>query len=172
MLNLTQSDCRHGGVAFAAGEDLSLKAGFLVKLNSGKDLILPTSDQDITPYVITQGADQGYLCGAVPLSSAVNARVELYGTCDAGVLLVAKGDGRVTACTSGSAARVIGVAEEPGIDGQHGYISVDSFSDTNVGLNLLTGFALGTRESVYPYFQLKGFLSKANNLQLAIGLRF
>jgi hypothetical protein len=52
------------------------------------------------------------------------------------------------------------------------YISVDSFSDTNVGLNLLTGFALGTRESVYPYFQLKGFLSKTNNLQLAIGLRF
>ena len=119
MLNLTQSDCRHGGVAFAAGEDLSLKAGFLVKLNSGKDLILPTGDQDITPYVITQGADQGYLCGAVPLSSAVNARVELFGTCDAGVLLVAKGDGRVTAYTAGSAALVIGVAEEPGIGGQH-----------------------------------------------------
>jgi len=52
------------------------------------------------------------------------------------------------------------------------YVSVGNFSDTNVGLNLLTGFALGTRESVYPYFQLKGFLSKTNNLQLAIGLRF
>jgi hypothetical protein len=52
------------------------------------------------------------------------------------------------------------------------YVSVNSFSETNVGLNLLTGAALGTRESVYPYFQLKGFLSKTTNVQLAIGLRF
>ena len=52
------------------------------------------------------------------------------------------------------------------------YVSVDNFSDTNVGLNLLTGAALGTRESVYPYFQIKGFLSKTTNVQLAIGLRF
>lgn len=52
------------------------------------------------------------------------------------------------------------------------YVKVNSFSDTNVGLNLLTGGALGTRESVYPYFQLKGFLSKTTTAQLAIGLRF
>ena len=119
MLNLSQTDCRNGGVAFAAGEDLSLKAGYLVKLNAGKDLILPTGDQDLTPYVITQGADQGYLCGAVPLSSFMNARVVLDGTCEAGTMLVAKGDGRVTAYTAGSAARVIGVAEEKGVAGQH-----------------------------------------------------
>ena len=88
MLNLTQSDCRHGGIAFAAGEDLSLKAGYLVKLNAGRDLILPASDQDITPYVITQGADQGYLCGAVPLTSVGNCRVVLDGTCEAGTCLL------------------------------------------------------------------------------------
>lgn len=52
------------------------------------------------------------------------------------------------------------------------YVSVNSVSETNVGLNLLTGAALGTRESVYPYFQLKGFFSKTTNAQLAIGLRF
>ena len=52
------------------------------------------------------------------------------------------------------------------------YVSVNSVSDTNVGLDLLTGVALGTRESVYPYFQLKGFFSKTTNAQLAIGLRF
>ena len=52
------------------------------------------------------------------------------------------------------------------------YVSVNSVSETNVGLNLLTGAAFGTRESVYPYFQLKGFLSKTTNAQLAIGLRF
>jgi hypothetical protein len=52
------------------------------------------------------------------------------------------------------------------------YVKVNSFSDTNVGLNLLTGAAIGTRESVYPYFQLKGFFSKTTNAQLAIGLRF
>ena len=119
MLNMSQSDCRNGGIAFAAGEDLSLKAGFLVKLDTGKDLVLPTSDQDITPYVVTHGADQGYLCGAVPLSSFMNCRVVLDGTCEAGTMLVAKGDGRVTAYTAGSAARVIGVAEEKGVAGQH-----------------------------------------------------
>ena len=52
------------------------------------------------------------------------------------------------------------------------YVNVNSYSETNVGLNLLTGVALGTRESVYPYFQLKGFFSKTSNAQLAIGLRF
>jgi hypothetical protein len=52
------------------------------------------------------------------------------------------------------------------------YVSVNSVSETNVGLNLLTGAAFGTRESVYPYFQLKGFFSKTTNAQLAIGLRF
>jgi hypothetical protein len=52
------------------------------------------------------------------------------------------------------------------------YVNVNSVSETNVGLDLLTGAALGTRESVYPYFQLKGFFSKISNAQLAIGLRF
>ncbi len=52
------------------------------------------------------------------------------------------------------------------------YVSVNSVSETNVGLNLLTGAAFGTRESVYPYFQLKGFFSKTTNAQLAVGLRF
>jgi hypothetical protein len=52
------------------------------------------------------------------------------------------------------------------------YVSVNGFSDTNVGLDLLTGVAFATRASVYPYFQLKGFFSKTTNAQLAIGLRF
>lgn len=52
------------------------------------------------------------------------------------------------------------------------YVKVNDFSDTNVGLNLLTGFAFATKSSVYPYFQLKGFLSKTTNAQLAVGLRF
>jgi len=118
MLNLKQSDCRFGGVAFAAGEDLSLKAGHLVKLNAGKDLVLPETDRDFAPYVVVQGADQGYLCGAVPVTSAMNIRVKLVGTCDAGALLVSNGDGRVKAFTSGSQARPVGTAEETGVDGQ------------------------------------------------------
>ncbi len=52
------------------------------------------------------------------------------------------------------------------------YVSVNGFSDTNVGLDLLTGVAFATHASVYPYFQLKGFFSKTTNAQLAIGLRF
>ena len=119
MLNLKQSDCRYGAVAFAAGEDLSLKTGYLAKLNAGGDLVLPQGAGEITPYVLTQGADQGYLCGAVPLTSAGNCRVKLAGTCEAGDLLVAKGDGRVEAGVPGSEALPIGTAEEKGVDGQH-----------------------------------------------------
>ena len=118
MLNLKQSDCRFGGVGFAAGEDLSLKAGCLVKLNGGGDLVLPTSAADITPYVVICGADAGYLCGAVPLTSAGNCRIKLSGTCEAGDLLVSKGDGRVEKGAPGGSALPIGLAEEAGIDGQ------------------------------------------------------
>lgn len=119
MLNMKQSDCRFGGVGFAAGEDLSLKAGCLVKLNSGGDLVLPTSAADITTYVVICGADTGYLCGAVPLTSAGNCRVKLAGTCEAGDLLVAKGDGRVEAGVIGGEALPVGMAEENGVEGQH-----------------------------------------------------
>ena len=119
MLNLKQTDCRFGGVAFAAGEDLSLKTGHLARLNAGGDLVLPQGAGEITPYVLVQGADQGYLCGAVPLTSAGNCRVKLAGTCEAGDLLVSKGDGRVEAGDLGGGALPVGVAEEKGIDGQH-----------------------------------------------------
>mgnify|MGYP000891234222 CR=1 FL=1 len=119
MLNLKQSDCRYGAVAFAAGEDLSLKTGYLARLNAGGDLVLPQGAAEITPYVLTQGADQGYLCGAVPLTSAGNCRVKLAGTCEAGDLLVAKGDGRVETGVIGGEALPVGMAEEKGVDGQH-----------------------------------------------------
>lgn len=119
MLNQKQTDCRFGGVAFAAGEDLSLKTGYLARLNAGGDLVLPQSAGEITPYVLTQGADQGYLCGAVPLTSAGNCRVKLAGTCEAGDLLVAKGDGRVETGVIGGEALPVGTAEEKGVDGQH-----------------------------------------------------
>ena len=119
MLNQKQTDCRFGGVAFAAGEDLSLKTGHLVRLNAGGDLVLPQGAGEITPYVLTQGADQGYLCGAVPLTSAGNCRVKLAGSCEAGDLLVAKGDGRVETGVIGGEALPVGMAEEKGVDGQH-----------------------------------------------------
>ena len=118
MLNQKQTDCRFGGVAFAAGEDLSLKTGYLARLNAGGDLVLPQGAGEITPYVLTQGADQGYLCGAVPLTSAGNCRVKLAGSCEAGDLLVAKGDGRVEKGAAGGGALPVGLAEETGIDGQ------------------------------------------------------
>lgn len=117
-MNMKQSDCRFGGVGFAAGEDLSLKAGCLVKLNSGGDLVLPSAASDITPYVVICGADTGYLCGAVPLTSSGNCRIKLSGTCEAGDLLVSKGDGRVEKGTELTAGLNIGTAEEAGVDGQ------------------------------------------------------
>jgi hypothetical protein len=118
MMNNVQGDCRCGSLGFPAGEDLTLATGKLAKLNADGHVVLPTAAADITPYVITCGADQGYLCGVTPLNSLSNARVALKGTCQAGGLLVAAGDGRVEAGTLGGAALPIGVAEEDGVEGQ------------------------------------------------------
>ena len=52
------------------------------------------------------------------------------------------------------------------------YVNVGEVSDTDVGLDLLTGVAFVTNSSVYPYLQFKGFLSYTTNAQLAVGLRF
>ena len=119
MMNNVQGDCRCGSLGFPAGEDLTLATGKLSKLNADGHVVLPTANTDITPYVITCGADQGYLCGVTPLNSLSNSRVILKGTCQAGQLLVAVGDGRVeTGALSGTAVPV-GIAEEDGVEGQH-----------------------------------------------------
>jgi len=118
MMNMFQSDCRCGSLGFPAGADLTLATGRLAKLNSDGHAVLPSSAADITPYVITCGADTGYLCGVAPLTSLSNSRVALKGACQAGQLLVAVGDGRVEAGTAGGAAALVGVAEEVGVEGQ------------------------------------------------------
>ena len=119
MMNNVQGDCRCGALGFPAGEDLTLATGKLAKLNADGHVVLPTAAADITPYVITCGADQGYLCGVTPLNSLSNARVILKGACQAGQLLVAVGDGRVEAGTLSGTAIPVGVAEEDGVDRQH-----------------------------------------------------
>ena len=119
MMNNVQGDCRCGSLGFPAGEDLTLATGKLAKLNADGHVVLPSAGTDITPYVITCGADQGYLCGVTPLNSLSNARVILKGACQAGQLLVAVGDGRVEAGTLSGAAVPVGVAEEDGVEGQH-----------------------------------------------------
>jgi hypothetical protein len=119
MMNNVQGDCKHGSLGFPSGEDLTLATGRLVKLNADGHAVLPSAAADITPYVVTCGADQGYLCGVFPLSSLSNSRVVLKGTCQTGALLVTVGDGRVETGTLGGTALPVGVAEEDGVEGQH-----------------------------------------------------
>ena len=119
MMNNVQGDCKCGSLGFAAGADLTLATGKLAKLDANEHIVLPTAAADITPYVITCGADTGYLCGVTPLTSLSNSRVVLKGACQAGQLLVAVGDGRVEVGTVGGAAALVGVAEEVGVEGQH-----------------------------------------------------
>jgi hypothetical protein len=119
MMNNVQGDCRCGSLGFPAGEDLTLATGKLAKLNADGHVVLPAANTDITPYVITCGADQGYLCGVTPLNSLSNSRVILKGTCQSGQLLVAVGDGRVETGTLSGTAIPVGVAEEDGVEGQH-----------------------------------------------------
>ena len=119
MMNNVQGDCRCGSLGFAAGVDLTLATGLLARLNADGHVVLPSANTDITPYVITCGADQGYLCGVTPLNSLSNARVILKGACQAGQLLVAVGDGSVETGTLSGTAVPVGVAEEDGVEGQH-----------------------------------------------------
>ena len=119
MMNNVQGDCKCGSLGFAAGADLTLATGRLAKLDANEHIVLPTAAADIAPYVITCGADTGYLCGVTPLTSLSNSRVVLKGACQAGQLLVSVGDGRVEVGTVGGTAALVGIAEEVGVDGQH-----------------------------------------------------
>ncbi len=118
MLNLSQGDCKCGALAFVAGADLSAASGKLARLSADGKAVLPETPEDITPYVLACGADTGYLCGVVPLSSGTNARVVLKGTCLPGDVLVSAGDGRVEKRTELTEGLAIGTAEEAGQEGQ------------------------------------------------------
>jgi hypothetical protein len=116
-----QTNTRAGNVAFASG-DLSAKNGYLAKLTS-TGVALPAALTDDTPYVIVDGGTSETV--VKPLNRGEQIRVMLKGTCSQGDLLCAADPttaadaGKVRAVpTAAGTYKVIGIAEESGVDAQ------------------------------------------------------
>jgi hypothetical protein len=124
---MTQSNTRVGSFPILAGEDLSDKEGYLVKMTHDTgvpEVKLPAAITDITPYVVGDGAEDTQLAEVIPLEPDRTVRLKLKGTCNPGDQLVlaaiAGSDAGMVRLipTAGGTYRVIAIAEEAGVDGQ------------------------------------------------------
>lgn len=123
-----QTNVQHGEKVFAAMADLDGKEGYLVKLagpNAHPAVNLPASATDVVQFVLTDcNKGIGAHVSALPLSPDWNVRVWLTGTCSIGDRLVldpndGTPNGKVTKLPSTAGNyRVVGIAEENGVDGQ------------------------------------------------------
>lgn len=124
---MIQSNTRVGSFQVLAGEALTDKEGYLVKMTHDTavpEVKLPAAITDIVPYVVGEGAADTELVEVIPLTPERNVRLKLKGTCNPGDLLclaaIAGTDAgmvRVNPGTTGT-YRLIAVAEEAGVDGQ------------------------------------------------------
>jgi hypothetical protein len=123
-----QTNVQPGELVFQAMVNLEGKEGHLVKLagpNAKPAVKLPEAATDLVQFVLT---DCNYGIGApascLPLSPSYNVRVWLTGTCSIGdVLVLDPNDGEPTGKvtkkpTAAGNYRVVGIAEENGVDGQ------------------------------------------------------
>lgn len=125
---MSQSNTRSGDIVVAAGEALTDKAGYLVKLThdaGAPEAKLPEAIADLAVYAVTDGAADTENATLRPLSGERNVRLKLDGTCQPGDQLVLADPstpadaGKVRALpSSGGPYRVLALAEEAGADGQ------------------------------------------------------
>lgn len=123
-----QSDIRIGSFAAIADGDLTGKEGYLVVMGQKSDkpvLALPTAIDDLSAYVVLEGAADAKAIAVEPLAAGRQVRIKLKGTCNAGDVLVNADPttpadaGKVRALPADAGTyRGIGIAEEKGADGQ------------------------------------------------------
>lgn len=123
-----QSDIRMGSFAAIADGDLTGKEGYLVVMGQKSDkpvLALPAAIDDLSAYVVLEGAADAKAIAVEPLAAGRQVRLKLKGTCDAGDVLVNADPttpadaGKVRALPADAGTyRGIGIAEEKGADGQ------------------------------------------------------
>jgi len=125
---MSQTNTRVGDVRVLAGEALTGKEGYLVKLthDSGvPEVLLPAANDDYALYVVIEGAADTERVSLRPIEAGRNVRVKLDGTCNPGEVLVLadvataadKGKVRVLPSAAGT-YRGLAIAEEAGVDGQ------------------------------------------------------
>jgi len=125
---MSQTNTKVGDIRAAAGEDLTGKEGFLVKMthdSSVPEALLPTANGDYALYVVIEGAADGENVSLRPIEAGRNVRVKLDGTCDPGDVLVladvatAEDKGKLRALPEDAGTyRGLAIAEEAGVDGQ------------------------------------------------------
>lgn len=124
---MSQSNTRVGDIRVLAGEALTGKEGYLVKMTHDTgvpEVKLPAAITDYGLYAVIEGAADEALVSVRPIEAGRNARLKLKGTCNPGDVLVlaaiAGSDaGMVRALpTAGGTYRGLAIAEEAGVDGQ------------------------------------------------------
>jgi hypothetical protein len=94
---MTQSNTRAGSIPVLAGEDLTGKEGYLVRMTHDTgvpEVKLPAAITDITPYVVGEGAADTALASVTPIVPERNTRLKLKGTCNPGDQLVLATEGQ------------------------------------------------------------------------------
>ena len=125
---MSQSNTRIGDFSVVAGADLTGMQDRLVVLgnNAGVPVVnLPAANSDPAVYLLVDESPTGAQVAVRPLDGSRNARVVLKGACNPGDLLVLadvataadKGKVRVLPAAAGT-YRVLGIAEQAGVDGQ------------------------------------------------------
>ena len=125
---MSQSNTRVGDFSVVAGADLTGMQDRLVVLgnNAGVPVVnVPAANADPAVYLLLEAGAAGVAVVVRPLDGSRNARVVLKGACNPGDLLVLadvataadKGKVRVLPATAGT-YRVLGIAEQVGVDGQ------------------------------------------------------
>ena len=125
---MSQTNVKTGPIVKPCGEDLTASIDLLVALsqNAGEpQMLLPTAQDDLVPYLVLEGAGAGENGYFMPLHPDKNIRVPIVGTCNPGDTLVladpaVEGQpGKVTVLPADPGTyRGIGIAEELGVDAQ------------------------------------------------------
>ena len=124
---MSQSNTRVGDIRVLAGESLTGKEGYLVKMTHDTgvpEVKLPAAITDYSLYAVIEGGADAALVSVRPVEAGRNMRLRLKGACNPGDVLVlaaiAGSDaGMVRALpTAGGTYRGLAIAEEVGVDGQ------------------------------------------------------
>ena len=124
---MSQSNTRVGDIRVLAGESLTGKEGYLVKMTHDTgvpEVKLPAAITDYSLYAVIEGGADAVLVSVRPVEAGRNVRLRLKGACNPGDVLVlaaiAGSDaGMVRALpTAGGTYRGLAIAEEVGVDGQ------------------------------------------------------
>lgn len=121
---MSQTNTREGNLPATANEALTEGLLITLKNNAGLVAALPDSNTDETPFVLRDTVAAGERADLIPLMPSRNARVKLSGTCspaDQMVLATPNGtvDGMIVKLPAVAGTyRLIGLAEESGVDGQ------------------------------------------------------